>query len=259
MLKKETTVSKMEANQLINIVGIAKKANHLLLKTRSGKVTYLVSEGNPHIFENSKYKKIFEYLKDAENKLVEPLEFNVAINFITLEALKTHLNENELDNIYESMGTGIFMLINDLSNKYINLDPEQIADKYLSPSQIANFRDFYSKNYDLVIKSFKNGYSTIPLYDMLYNKKKFYGCQNNIGNYIKSHSDNDSMSIITNLLYTIIIEFENEICSINREDEIEDIYYMMIAIDRNLDKITPESIRYLNNYTIENIHSIISA
>jgi len=33
MLKKETSVSKMEASQFIEIIGIAKKSNHLLLKT----------------------------------------------------------------------------------------------------------------------------------------------------------------------------------------------------------------------------------
>lgn len=257
MLKKETTVSKMEAIQFVDIVGIAKKANHLLLKTKSGKVTYLVSEGNPHIFENSKYEEIYKKLNDAENKLVEPLDFNVELNFITLEALKTHLTCQELDDIYKSMGTGIFMLVNDLSNKYLNLNPEEIADKYLTPSQIEKFKKFYSVHYDLVIESFKNGYSMIPLYDMLYNKKGFHGCQNNIKSYLNSHSVESDSSPITNWLYKIVVEFENEIHLITREDEIEELYYMMIAIDRNLDKL--QNVENLNDYTIGGIYSIISA
>lgn len=254
MLKKETTVSKKEANQLIDIVGIAKKSNHLLLTTKSGKVTYLVSEGNPHIFENSKYQKIFDQLKDAESKLVEPLEFSVAINFITLEALKTHIAESELDDIFKSMGTGMFMLINDLSNKYTNLDPEEIADRYLSPKQIENFKDFYSKNYDLAIETFKNGYSTIPLFDMLYNKKHFNGCQCNIKKYIETNSDD---SPITKLIYEILIEFENEIRSINSEDEIEDLYYAIRDIDSNIDKITQDIVDILPNHSISAIHALL--
>ncbi len=259
MLKKETTVSKKEANQYVNIVGVAKKSNHLLLKTRSGKVTYLVSEGNPHIFENSKYEKIFKQLRDAENELVEPLEFNVEINFITLEALRVFLSDEELDNIYNSMGIGIFMLLNDLSNKYTNYNPEEIADKYLSPSQITNFRDFYSKNYELVIESFKNGYSTLPLYDMLYNKKGFHGCQNNIKTYITSSIKDEDLSPVIKLVYKLIIEFENEICSITREDEIEDMYYMMRDIDMNLEKLTLDSIKCLKNYSLYTVRSFLVA
>lgn len=254
MLKKETTVSKMEANQLIDIVGIAKKSNHLLLTTKSGKVTYLVSEGNPHIFENSKYQKIFDQLKNAESKLVEPLEFSVAINFMTLEALKTHISDDELDSIFKSMGTGMFMLINDLSNKYINLDSEEIADKYLSPNQIENFRAFYSKNYELAIETFKNGYSTIPLFDMLYNKKQFNGCQYNMKKYIETHSINSS---ITKLIYEILIEFENEIRFINSEDEIEDLYYAMRDIDKNIEKITLDVVDSLPNHSIAAVHSLL--
>lgn len=259
MLKKETSVSKMEANQFIEIIGIAKKSNHLLLKTKSGKVTYQVSEGNPHIFENSKYQEIFKQLKDAESKLVEPLDFSVGINFMILEALKTHLSDEELNNIYESMGTGMFMLINDLSNRYTNLNPEEIADKYLSPSQIANFRDFYSKHYELVVETFKNGYSSIPLYEMLYNKKGFHDCITNIRKHIESNVNSETILPITKLVYKIVIEFENEIRRLTSEDEIEDLYYAIRDIDKNLDKITDEVIECLPNYSILAVHSLLFA
>ncbi len=253
MLRKSNE-NVIEASQFVEMIGDAKLKNHKLFKSRKGKVNYLVTESNTHLFDNLKYAKIFEQLSICEDKLVEPLEFEVQISFITLEAIYNFYNDAEIENLVNELSTGIFMLINDLSHSYLNMSSEELADKYLYSKTLEKLKKFYTEYYEEVIECFKNYQSSIPLFEIVYEAKT----PAVMSKFCELIRNENTHQVTKRIACAMICEFANTAPTLISSKEKEEYYYQMSFANSHvglLEKYIWENDSY--NHTIESYYNYL--
>lgn len=182
--QKNEKVSKMADKKEVCEVA-NKKINSALfeLKTKLGKVTYLVSENDKEILKRNSYTQVVTFLNEMEENLPQKLDFNVKICHTILIALKEFIEEsNEANEYYkktgnydskihlsatqllkDSIGMYIFNFLNDISR----LQYREI-ENYLTYTKLSQLKQFYKEYAELVTIQNINGNSMLPLFDIVH-------------------------------------------------------------------------------------------
>ena len=73
----------------------------IFMNSKNGKITYDVTHVGKEIFDNKKYQPLFDILNGLEKDLEKPLEFTIALDYMTLETFMHLLkDENFLSDSY---------------------------------------------------------------------------------------------------------------------------------------------------------------
>ena len=226
-MKKENTVCKKDVCQKQTNYG-----ENILVKSKTEKVTYIVTKASRDMFTNKKYESFFNMLEKLEEKLTRPLDFNVPLNYITLGAFVYYFDESDLKKIAHNIDIRIFEFLTDISLK-----------------------KFYDCNYKFILECFSKKYSSLPLFDMLHQKDKPNSILSNIYQYSKFENN----SSLKSLAYRLIVELENDEYSLQSESAREDLYYEIHFINKNFNKLTNEDVKCIKNITIENVFLFIQS
>lgn len=249
-MKKENTVCKKDVCQKQTNYG-----ENILVKSKTEKVTYIVTKASRDMFTNKKYESFFNMLEKLEKKLTRPLDFNVPLNYITLGAFVYYFDESDLKKIAHNIDIRIFEFLTDISLRKNLHDSKQIADKYLYGSVLHDLKKFYDCNYKFILECFSKKYSSLPLFDMLHQKDKPNSILSNIYQYSKFENN----SSLKSLAYRLIVELENDEYSLQSESAREDLYYEIHFINKNFNKLTNEDVKCIKNITIENVFLFIQS
>ncbi len=218
-------------------------------------VTFKLQDNMSDVFENPTYCKFFKMLKNISYELDEKLQFDVEIDYVTLEAFKLYISSNGYKNLYNNIGTRIFELINDLSIQGFCFTPKDIAKRFLNNTDLIQLKEFYNSNEDTVYKSFKNGYSSLYLYEMIYKEKNHNCLLANLYSIIQDKKQpNQKRDFVSNLL----IEFENELLKLTTENSRNNLCYCILKINDNIDKVNYLKYINRNDFTIESIYDDIN-
>ena len=242
------------SNKEVSPCRLAKKEHCIIVKSKTGKVDYLVMKPNDNILENVAYKKIFDVLNSIENNLEKPLNFTVHLEYITLISFNESFTHEELQTLKDTIGTKIFYFINDITHKKNVYKTEYIADKYLYNDKLKDLKEFYTIHKDLVEDCFARGYSSLPLFDAIYGNERVNSVIKEIYDTLKDTSlSNEKMQ----LTYGLIIYVENVLPFIQSEKKREDFYFMIREINNNYNKVLKSNICNESNITIESLYDIV--
>lgn len=244
------------SNKEVRPYGLAKKENCIIVKSKKGNVSYLVMKPNDNILENIAYKEIFEVLNSIESKLEKPLDFPVHLDYITLNSFKESFTCEELQTLKDTIGTKIFYFINDLSHKKNIYDTKYVSDNYLYNDKLKNLKEFYTNHKNLVEDCFARGYSSLPLFDAIYNNDKVNSTIKEIYDVLNDELLSDEKRQLT---YGLIIYVENVLPFIQSEKAKEDFYFMIRQINNNYNKILESDICNESNLTIESLYDIVKS
>lgn len=201
------------------------------------------------------YKEIFDELSSIEKKLDKPLDFDVQLDYIVLNSFKESFTSDELKTLADTIGIRIFEFINDLSLRKNIYETKSISDKYLYNDTLKQLKEYYETNHELILDCFKKGYSSLPLYDVLYDSKY----HNSLLSEIYKVLENPELcKRKKELTYGLIIYVENELHLIQSEKLRDEFYYEMRLINKNYNKILQEDICSLSDISIEKLCDIVN-
>lgn len=250
----ETTVCKKEVCPKKVIYGQTKEKENILVKSKMGNVTYIVTNITRDIFTKERYKSIFNLLDKIEVKLNAPLNFYVPLDYITVGAFTDYFNNEELEKIFQIIDTKIFELITDISYSKNMYNSKSIANKYLYNSKLSQLKEYYDSNNEFIQECFRQKYSSLPLFDMLHQKENTSSSLlNNIYECIKSNNNNS----LRNIASGIIVELRNEEYTLQSESAIEELYHYVYQINKNFKKLTNDDAKIIENSNIESIFLFI--
>ncbi len=256
MIKMGTHVSKKEVClDKVLYSGQTKKGENIIVHSAKGKVNYIASRENMHIFKTQRYTNIFKLLDSLEDTLNNPLKFLVSVDFMTMEAFMEFLEYNDIDLLKKSIGTRIFELVNDLSVQRKSLSSKHIVDEYLNVYNLNQLKEFYDTYNEKVLEYFNKNYSSLPLYKALYDKERESTLTSNITKCIK---DNSSSDLKKNLACDLLVELGNKSYYYMSDKTIEELSYKIYYINKFFDKIKDEDISLLSNLDIDNLYLILN-
>lgn len=189
-----------------------------------------------------RYEKIYGMLAEYEKDLKEPIQFDISLSYMVLESL--YKATEDFDTAQEAVEffkknikpKNFFLLINDLSNQTMYHTSKEVYNKFLSSGKVLkaldSFYDEFAKLYDY---SMFSNYSTIYLFDKLFNNKdKKYKYLENIYNAVNQKEDLK----LRHVACSILNELLNEVTRNNLTDDSRNYYYyQMQTIDENWDKV----------------------
>ena len=71
---------------------------NVIVYSKKGKVAYIATWNSKHIFSMKRYNDVFLLLNSLEDKLETPLDFNVSVDFMTMESIMEFLKYNTANN-----------------------------------------------------------------------------------------------------------------------------------------------------------------
>ena len=122
-----------------------KKGENVIVYSKKGKVAYIATLNSKHIFTMKRYNDIFVLLNSLEDKLETPLDFNVSVDFMTMESIMEFLKYNTANSLKDTIGIRLFELLNDLTVQRKALSTKHIVDQYLSISELKKLKAYYDK------------------------------------------------------------------------------------------------------------------
>lgn len=221
-----------------------------LIESKLGKVVYKVQ--SPDILDMDRYKEIVKVFETLETKLNKPLVFNVHLDYMTMDALRS-IDVEALSNI---IGTKLFYLINDIVIRKNLYDSKVISDSYLSISRFKQLKEYYTDNEDFVLECFTKGYSSLPLFEVLYQNKKSSILLDEIYSTLRSKQTN---LLKRKLACNLVVDLENELFFTRSDKTKEDIYYKVGKINKYLNELDDNDIMSLSNITIDNVYFLIES
>ncbi|MBO5477458.1 MAG: hypothetical protein J6A15_06895 [Clostridia bacterium] len=232
---------------------------YVLLESPKGKVTYKVSKQISDVFESRNYQGFFRLLGLIENQLDEHLSFTVELDYITLEAFKRCCEQDKRGyiNLKNRIGTRIFELLNDLSIRKTSISSEEILDKYLCNSDLDALKEYYEKYHDIVMDCFSKDYSTLCLYDIIYNGSTTAQFLDKLHVSIK---DEDECIIKKDFACRLMIEYLTEMSAHASEKTREELSYQMSVINKNFDNLDCHTLSTISNemrLIIDRVYNLI--
>jgi hypothetical protein len=231
-----------------------KNEKYVLVKSKSGKVTYMVANQNTHIFDYPRYSNIFNELDKIENCLEKPLNFNVKIDFITMDAISSSFTNSEITHIFNIIGNRIFELLNDISSKKSLYDSEFIANTYFSDKTLKELKEYYDNNHEFVLKSFEKGYSTLPVFTVLQTNSSSIM----LDKIYSTIRDENSSSFKRDLAFNLVAESDNVLHLTTSDRAKEDYYYHLLIVNKFFNELTEKDVNSLSNITIDSLYNFIS-
>lgn len=220
MINKGTLKSNMEVCQEQT------KKGYYLFCLKEKKVKYIVKEKN--VLSLEKLGDIFALFNKEEQKLQSPLPFKVNLNTSLMFAFKNYFKIDEIAKICDIMQDKIFFLLNDITLRRTLRSSRKIADEYLYTSKLEKLKQYYDKYENIVLNSFSKGYSSLFLFEVIYENLQVSPILGNIYKAAKSETvDGKEKTLACNL----IINFENEILDAHSENSREYIYYHISKIN----------------------------
>lgn len=213
------------------------------------------------VLNGNRYKNVFELFSLMENNLNEEIKCDIALSYISLETIVKVFTEiddkKETFNFFTKNITprNFFYLINDIDTQQIYHSSDKIYQVFLSNSEeLRKLNEFYNEYQDFIENSFSHNLPSIYVFikkDELLDTNK-YEYVKNIGNALKKDSDyKDKM-----LAFNIINEYYSLKANTQLRDSArEDLFYKVIKINKNWDKIKKETNAQF--YSIDGIYSII--
>lgn len=204
------------------------------LSKLTNKVTFKLSKNMIDIFSNPLYAKFFKLLRKISNELDEELEFYVEVDYMTLEAFKVYISMYGYEKLHENIGTKIFELMTDLTLQGFCYTPKNIADRFLTNTDLNNFKEYYANNKDVVYRSFKNGYTSLYNYEIMYKEKNPNSILSNLFSII---ADKSQPKLKRDFASNLWIEFQNELSKAITERSKNNLCNSIIKINNNINKI----------------------
>ena len=212
-----------------------------------------------------RYKNLLEIFDFFEDKLDEPLYFDVKIDYVVLHAMfiaATPLHELEDDpnckivDVEETIEqfeylepVNFFRLLNDLSVQNKAYNSEAIYDNYLRNIKTLKYLNkFYNEYSDIFDLNLKYHYTSLYLFEAINNIDMTHPSLDNFFKHI--HDDNrDNRHFVCRLLN----EFFNEKNRHNASERSQsEIWYNIYRINKKLDEILNDnSIDKSKNITID--------
>lgn len=208
------------------------------------KMITFIGENVEILYTSKRYSSLDLMIELIEKDLTTPVPFKVHLSCSTLEAFAKAFKEigdyelslmifNNIDPL------NFFRLINDLSIQTHYNSSKEIANKFLTSERtLSKLNRFYNEYTDISDYCIKNNYTSLYLFEITaMNKnetlKKTFP---NLSQYL--HSDDKEKRHIVSSLFN---ELENEVrkCGIT-EATVNDYYYKLIRIDKEIDKIFEE-------------------
>ena len=221
----------------------------IFMNSKNGKITYDVTHDGKEIFDNRKYQPLFDILNGLEKDLEKPLEFTIALDYMTLETFMHLLKDTDYKKLISILGTRLFYLVNDIALKKSLDNPDVIADYYFFMQKITSLKEFYDKNEELVIESFNKKFSSLPLFDLIYEGSD-YSLISSLYDQVKIQDDNAKKKLACSL----ILELKNHVTTITSESTKEDFYYDVYYINTHFNKLTHEEAYELLGSNIEDVY-----
>ena len=112
----------------------------IFMNSKNGKITYDVTHVGKDIFDNKKYQPLFDILNGLEKDLEKPLEFTIALDYMTLETFMHLLKDTDYKKLISILGTKLYYLVNDIALKKSLDNPDVIADNYFYIKKITSLK-----------------------------------------------------------------------------------------------------------------------
>ena len=233
-----------------------KKGENVIVYSKKGKVAYIATWNSKHIFSMKRYNDVFLLLNSLEDKLETPLDFNVSVDFMTMESIMEFLKYNTANSLKDTIGIRLFELINDLTVQRKALSTKHIVDQYLSISELKKLKAYYDKYNKKVKEYFNRNYSSLPLYNVLYNKEKQSSLTSNIIDAITNENYSSNKKA---LACDLIVELGNKDYYFMSDKTKEELGYKMYYINKSFTKINDNDIKKLkpNKLNIDYLYSIL--
>ena len=221
---------------------------------KNTKVTYKVGKEIESIFNISRYNDVFLFIKKMENSIREKIPFNIELNYITVEALKSYKNDyGDFSKLEKTLGSNFFYLLNDIS-LYNLAKVQKIVDEYLNDTAIKNLNQFYNANKDIVLYAFERNCSSLYIFDII-DKNKTYKLLENLYDEIKFNKCNNCF--IRNVAAKLILDFESKKKIITSEKGLEELYHYIEMINKYFDSIDFNTLKDVD-ISIDNVFDRIS-
>lgn len=235
-----------------NLSNVQKKENLNKEAVKANEVT-LIGNNVELLFTNKRYSALKNLFEEMENNLEAPLNFDVNISCVMLEAFaKGIMEDDELVELFKKNMTpeSFFSFINDLTLTKKHTSSREIINIYFTEKVIKKLNRFYSEYADIFEFSQRFKYTTLPLFEITgMNDTKIL--ENQFPNLFKYlHDDNKSKR---HIISCIINEFSNELSRSLSENSRNELFHQMSEIDKNIDLILENS-SLDSLYTIENLY-----
>lgn len=238
-----------------------KGVNDTMAKVNYVGVTHEAIENGP-----ARYRNLMPVLNYFEDKLDEPLNFNVNLDYITLHALFIAMCADEDSDIilieesiehFEVMdAVNFFKLINDISVQAKYYEAYEIYYHFLShQNTLKRLNDFYNEYTDIFNACINHKYSSLYVYELLRDSKnENYKPNNSLTNFIKYINDKDNKK--RHFACILLNEFLNEMNQFDPSERTRDEYwYQMYSINKKLDDIlSSKDIDITKNYCISTVY-----
>lgn len=235
-----------------NLSNVQKKENLNKEATKANEVT-LIGNNVELLFTNKRYSALKNLFEEMENNLKTPLNFDVNISCVMLEAFAKGIMED--DGLVELFQTNMapksfFCFVNDLSLARKHTSSREIINIYFTEKVIKKLNRFYNEYSDVFDFSQRFKYTTLPLFEVTgMNDTQILQTQfPNLFQYL--HDENKSKRHIVSCL---INEFNNELSRSISENSRNELFHQLSEIDKNIHLILENSSLDCL-YTIENLY-----